>query len=82
MNRLTCHILAAGLALFLAVAARAQLTNFTIIDYPGSAATQCSGSNDAGDIVFTLSGDCSSFTGIWRYGSSGSTSSWSGHRVY
>ncbi len=51
MNRLTCHILAAGLALFLAVAARAQLTNFTIIDYPGSAATQCSGSNDAGDIV-------------------------------
>ena len=29
LNRLTCRIIAAGLALSLALAARAQLTNFT-----------------------------------------------------
>jgi hypothetical protein len=36
--------------------------------------------NDAGDIVITQSIDCQSFTGIWRYGSSGTAKNWSGHR--
>jgi hypothetical protein len=37
--------------------------------------------NDAGDFEFTMSGDCKSFSGNWRYGSSGSWSgSWSGTR--
>jgi len=31
--------------------------------------------NDAGDIEFSISNDCSSFSGNWRYGSSGS---WNG----
>jgi pimeloyl-ACP methyl ester carboxylesterase len=34
--------------------------------------------NDAGDLQFTLSTDTTSFTGQWRYGSSGSWSSWNG----
>jgi parallel beta-helix repeat protein len=51
MNRLTCHIIAAGLALSLALAARAQLTNFTTIDYPGGISTLIEGINDAGDLV-------------------------------
>ena len=51
MSRLTCHILASGLALFLAVAARAQLTNFTTIDYPGANRAAIYGISDAGDMV-------------------------------
>lgn len=34
--------------------------------------------NDAGDIEFTMSNDGKSFTGSWRYGSSGSWSNWEG----
>jgi hypothetical protein len=34
--------------------------------------------DDAGDLQFTLSSDASSFTGQWRYGSSGNWSSWNG----
>jgi parallel beta-helix repeat protein len=53
MKGLTRSIIACGFALLLAVAARAQLTNFTTIDYPGNPLniTQFIGSNDAGDIV-------------------------------
>lgn len=40
-----------GLALLLAVAARAQLTSFTTIDYPGSNRAQIYGINDRGDMV-------------------------------
>ena len=51
MSRVTHSVLAGGLAMCLAVAARAQLTNFTTIDYPGSTYTVVSGLNDAGEIV-------------------------------
>jgi parallel beta-helix repeat protein len=46
-------ILAAGLALAMALAARAQLTNFTIIDYPGNPLnrSQIFAMNDAGVMV-------------------------------
>lgn len=38
--------------------------------------------SDAGDMEFTISDDCSSFSGNWRYGSSGGWSgSWSGTRT-
>jgi hypothetical protein len=38
--------------------------------------------NDAGDVVFTLSNDGSSFSGRWRYGSKGNwKSDWKGTRV-
>jgi parallel beta-helix repeat protein/probable HAF family extracellular repeat protein len=37
--------------LLLAIAARAQLTNFTIIDYPDASGTLLEGINDAGDVV-------------------------------
>jgi hypothetical protein len=37
--------------------------------------------NDAGDFVFTLASEGSSFTGGWRYGSSGGFSSWGGTRT-
>lgn len=38
--------------------------------------------NDAGDIVFTFAADCTSMTGKWRYGSSGSWyEDWSGTRL-
>ncbi|MCJ7444835.1 MAG: FecR family protein [Methanotrichaceae archaeon] len=37
--------------------------------------------NDAGDLEFTMSADCRSFSGNWRYGSTGSWSGgWSGTR--
>jgi len=36
---------------------------------------------DAGDIEFTISADGNSFTGHWRYDSSGSWQSWEGQRV-
>ena len=37
--------------------------------------------NDAGDIQFTMSADGQSFTGIWRYGSSGDwDGSWTGEK--
>ena len=37
--------------------------------------------SDAGDIEFTISSDCKSFTGKWRYGSTGDMSSgWAGTR--
>lgn len=53
MNRLRCHIIAGGLALTMALVARAQLTNFTVIDYPGNPMnrSQIYGINDAGDMV-------------------------------
>ena len=38
--------------------------------------------NNAGDVEFTMSDDCISFSGRWRYGSSGEWGTWSGHRVY
>ena len=38
--------------------------------------------DDAGDIEFTMSPDCNSFTGRWRYGSSGDwNGDWSGTRI-
>ena len=38
--------------------------------------------DDAGDIKFVMSSDSNSFTGRWRYGSSGDWySDWSGNRV-
>ena len=37
---------------------------------------------DAGDMVFIISEDCSSFDGMWRYGTSGGWSgSWTGARI-
>ncbi|MDD5509213.1 MAG: PKD domain-containing protein [Dehalococcoidales bacterium] len=36
---------------------------------------------DAGDIEFTMSADGNSFTGHWRYDSSGSWQSWEGERM-
>jgi uncharacterized membrane protein len=44
-------VLRVGLALLLAIAANAQLTNFTTIDYPGSTRAQVYGINDRGDMV-------------------------------
>ncbi len=39
------------------------------------------GPNDAGDIEFVISSDCNSFTGKWRYGSTGDmTGGWTGTR--
>jgi hypothetical protein len=39
--------------------------------------------DDAGDVELTISGDCNSITGQWRYGSTGGWSgSWSGTRAY
>lgn len=51
MNSTKWYIIAGGLALSLAPAVRAQLTNFTTIDYPGSTYTVVSGMNDDGHIV-------------------------------
>ena len=53
MTRLAHHILAGGLGLTLALTAHAQLTNYTIIDYPGNPMnrSQIYGINDAGDLV-------------------------------
>jgi hypothetical protein len=36
---------------------------------------------DAGDVELTLSDDCNSFSGKWRYGSSGSWGDWTGKRI-
>jgi|GEM_PF-812073 len=36
---------------------------------------------DAGDFEFTISPDCNSFTGRWRYGSAGGWGEWNGTRV-
>ncbi|AET63601.1 hypothetical protein Mhar_0210 [Methanothrix harundinacea 6Ac] len=36
---------------------------------------------NAGEVEFTISDDCSSFDGRWRYGSSGEWGSWSGTRI-
>jgi len=49
MNASRCYVIAGSLALSLALAARAQLTNFTIIGYPTRA--NGFGINDAGDMV-------------------------------
>ena len=37
--------------------------------------------DNAGEIEFTISEDCSSFDGRWRYGSSGEWRTWSGTRA-
>ena len=37
--------------------------------------------DDAGDVEFTLSDDCSSFSGTWLYGSSGNVHDVDGHRT-
>ncbi len=36
--------------------------------------------DNAGDVKFTMSADCKSFTGLWRYGSEGDWSEWDGER--
>lgn len=35
--------------------------------------------NDAGDVEFTMTPDCNSFSGRWRYGSQGDWADWSGN---
>jgi hypothetical protein len=48
-----------------------------------SESTTYSPPDDAGDVVLTMSGDCHSITGQWRYGSTGDwDGSWSGTRAY
>jgi|GEM_PF-2202648 len=37
--------------------------------------------NDAGDFEFTMSSDCNSFTGRWRYDSTGGWDNWTGTRI-
>ena len=51
MKSINHFVFVGGLALSLALAARAQLTNFTTIDYPSSTATGIIGLNDGGDMV-------------------------------
>ncbi len=50
-NGATIRLLAIGLALCWAPAAVAQLTAFSVIDYPGAISTNALGINEAGDIV-------------------------------
>lgn len=45
-----------------------------------SEAPSYSAPKDAGDVEFTMSADGKSFTGRWRYGSSGDWSTWNGQR--
>ena len=51
MKKLDIRLLTLILLLALAPAAIAQLGSFSVIDYPGAAATTAHGLNDAGDIV-------------------------------
>ena len=47
------------------------------------APTYSPANNDAGDVELTISPDGNSFTGHWRYGSSGGwAGSWSGNRIF